>query len=89
MTAAMQAFLDSLTPDDLKNKRFAAFDTRAKSFIVKLLGYAAPRIESAVRAKYGNVIAPPNGFFVKGTQGPLADGEVERAAAWGKRLATR
>ncbi|MFA5308639.1 MAG: flavodoxin family protein [Dehalococcoidales bacterium] len=88
-TAAMKTFLDSLPDDVFKGKRLAAFDTRAKSFIVKLLGWAGTRIEAAVRAKYGNIIAPPKGFFVQGTQGPLAEGEEKRAAEWGKHLATR
>ena len=30
--------------------------------------------------------APPEGFFVKGSDGPLKDGEVERASAWGKAI---
>lgn len=29
---------------------------------------------------------PPEGFIVKGRDGPLAEGELERAAAWGKTI---
>jgi hypothetical protein len=29
-------------------------------------------------------VANPEGFFVKGTKGPLKDGEQERAASWAK-----
>jgi hypothetical protein len=28
----------------------------------------------------------PEGFFVKGTEGPLIEGEVERAAGWAKEM---
>jgi hypothetical protein len=28
----------------------------------------------------------PESFFVRGTRGPLEDGELERAADWGKAL---
>jgi hypothetical protein len=30
--------------------------------------------------------ASPEGFFVTGEQGPLKDGELERARAWAGRL---
>jgi flavodoxin I len=89
MTPAIKSFIDGLTPDDLANKRFASFDTRAKSFFVKLLGWAGVKIEAAIKAKHGNMIAPAEGFFVVGTKGPLAEGELARAEAWGKRIATR
>jgi flavodoxin I len=89
MTPAIKTFLDSLTPNDLKDKRFATFDTRAKSFIVKLFGWAGPKMQTIIISKNGNPIAPPMGFFVTGTKGPLVEGELERAAAWGKRIATR
>jgi flavodoxin I len=84
MTPATKTFLDSLTSDKMKDKRFAAFDTRAKSFVTKLFGYAAPRIETTIKQKGGNTTAQPQGFFVESTKGPLVDGELERAAIWAK-----
>jgi flavodoxin I len=86
-TAAVKTFLDSIPPEALKDKRFAAFDTRAKNFFVKMFGWAANRIEAAIKEKGGNVTAQPQGFFVKGTKGPLMDGELERAATWAKSIA--
>jgi flavodoxin I len=82
-TVAMKTFLDNLTADKLKDKRFAAFDTRLKGF-AKIFGYAAPRIEKAIREKGGNTTAQPQGFFVQSTKGPLVEGELERAATWAK-----
>jgi hypothetical protein len=38
------------------------------------------------RAGYRHIAADQR-FIVKGTYGPLADGEVERAKAWGAELA--
>jgi len=32
---------------------------------------------------------PEEGFFVEGTEGPLKDGEVERAAGWAKEIVKR
>ena len=86
-TKAMQAFLDSLTAEMLAGKRLAAFDTRLKTVFVKIFGWAANRIEAAIKEKGGNSTAQPQGFFVKATKGPLVDGELERAATWAKAIA--
>jgi len=32
------------------------------------------------------IVAKPNFFFVKGKEGPLQDGELEKAAAWAKQI---
>jgi len=29
---------------------------------------------------------PPEGFFVNGTEGPMKEGELERAAEWTKQI---
>jgi hypothetical protein len=29
---------------------------------------------------------PPEGFFVAGTEGPMKEGELDRAAAWVKQI---
>lgn len=87
-------FLNSIPGDALKGVRVAAFDTRIAGkeagvgarFITKIGGFAAPRIADALKKKGGDLIASPEGFNVKGTEGPLAPGEVERAAAWAKQL---
>ncbi len=84
-TQAIKAFLDSLTAESLKDKRFAAFDTRIKGW-AKIFGWAAPRIEKVIKDKGGNTTAQPQGFYVKGTKGPLAEGELERATTWAKAI---
>jgi flavodoxin len=86
-TAAIKAFLEKLPAEALKEKRLAAFDTRLKNIFTKVFGYAAPRIESAIKEKGGNATAQPQGFFVKSTKGPLLDGELERATNWAKSVA--
>jgi flavodoxin I len=85
-TAAMQQFLNKIPGNALKVKQVAAFDTRLKTKLVKLFGYAAGRIEKKLAEKGGNVVAPAEGFIVKGAKGPLLDGEIERAAAWAKSI---
>lgn len=83
---AMKTFLNGLTAEALAGKRVAAFDTRMKTFFVKMFGWAANRIEAAFKEKGANSTAQPQGFFVKGSKGPLVDGEVERAATWAKSV---
>jgi flavodoxin I len=84
---AVQDFLEKLPDGSLKKMGVSAFDTRLKSAFVKLFGYAAGRIAASLQDKGGKLVAPAEGFFVKGREGPLLDGEMERAAAWAKGLA--
>jgi flavodoxin I len=85
-TKPMQEFLGKIPDGALKNVNVAAFDTRAKSRWVKIFGYAAERIADELENKGGNLIAPPEPFYVKATKGPLVEGELERAAAWAKTI---
>jgi flavodoxin I len=85
-TAAMKAFLDMLPADAVKNKPVAAFDTRLKTPLVKMFGYAAQRIADELKKKGGKLIVPPEAFQVKGAKGPLADGALEKATDWGKSI---
>ncbi len=85
-TKATQEFLDRIPAGSLKNVRVAPFDTRLKTKLVKIFGYAAGRIEKALIDKGGILAGPAGLFFVKGTKGPLEEGEEERAAAWAKGI---
>ncbi|HEX9896370.1 MAG TPA: flavodoxin family protein [Dehalococcoidales bacterium] len=86
-TKAMQAFLNKLPEVSLKGINVAAFDTRMTTKFVRIFGYAAKRIASSLKAKGGNLVVPPEGFFVTGSKGPLKVGELERAANWAKGIA--
>ncbi|MBN1190152.1 MAG: flavodoxin family protein [Dehalococcoidales bacterium] len=81
-----QDFLYRVPSVALKNVSVAAFDTRIKTAIVKIFGFAAGRIADVLKSKGGTLVAPAQGFFVKGREGPLLDGEIERAAAWAGEL---
>ena len=63
--------------------RSAAFDTQAKG----PFGKGAPTIAKELEARGYARLAEPEGFVVKGQTGPLRDGELERAEAWGAELA--
>ena len=86
-TEAIQKFIDNIA---LKNIKFAVFDTRiskkdiniALRLLIKVIGYASPKIAKTLKSKGYEIITQPEGFLVKGKEGPLADGEIERARDW-------
>jgi flavodoxin I len=82
----VQDFLKKVPELSLKGISVAAFDTRISKRIVGVFGYAAGRIGGKLKKKGAALIAPPEGFFVTGGQGPLKEGELERAAAWARGL---
>ncbi|KUM42304.1 flavodoxin domain-containing protein [Arthrobacter sp. EpRS71] len=61
----------------------AGFDTRVKLFIH---GDAARKITKTLKEAGASTISKPMAFYVKGTEGPLLDGEMSRATAWGEEL---
>ncbi len=94
-TPAVTGWLKGLSSDALRNVRVAAFDTRISvvdinsrvlAFLVSRLGYAAEPIAKVLRKKGGTPIASPEGFFVVDKEGPLKDGERDRAERWASAL---
>ncbi len=92
-TKAIVNFLNKIPSNGLKSVKVSAFDTRillssikssALRFIVKIGGYAAKSVANRLKKKGGDLIMPPEGFLVTGEEGPLKDGELERAADWAK-----
>ena len=63
----------------LAGAKVAAFGTRTKRTV---FGYAAPRIAKRLEKSGGKLVAPPERFLVLGMEGPLKEGELERAAGW-------
>lgn len=91
-----RAFLRDLPAASLAGVRVAAFDTRVDvadvdnpilTPMVRVFGYAAEPIARRLVRRGGTPLDRPEGFIVEGTEGPLRDGELERAEAWGTTLA--
>jgi flavodoxin len=82
-----QGFLDQIQAPALEGVKVAGFDTRMTNRLITLFGTAAPKIAKALEKKGGTLAGPPGGFYVTGGEGPLKEGEVERAAAWAQGLA--
>jgi flavodoxin len=70
---------------DVRGISAATFDTRI--FKPRVPGSAAKGGEKRLRRKGFRIIAPAESFWVTGTQGPLVEGEIERARDWASRLA--
>lgn len=85
-TQDMQNFLKDIAKTDIKGLKFASFDTRISAKWVGIFGYAAGRIAKNLRKKGADLIKDPEPFFVTGTEGPLKEGEMERAAAWAQEV---
>jgi flavodoxin len=101
-TSAITDLLKGIPQNSLKGIKVAAFDTRLTksniektpilAFFVKLFGraaYADKSIADRLTKKGGELIANPEGFFVEGMEGPLVQGELERAADWARLIVSK
>jgi flavodoxin I len=98
-TPTISNLLKRIPKKGLKGVKVTAFDTRLTPreidetpvlpFFVKLFGqsaYAAKPLTDKLKERGGELIVPPEGFFVEGMKGPLVAGELERAADWAKHI---
>ena len=90
-SAALRAFIDAL-PAGLRGVPVATFDTRYRGS-TWIMGSAAAEAAKALRKAGSELVAPPESFFI-GRGGrlelqTLEAGEIERAEAWGRTVATR
>ncbi|MGD8475453.1 MAG: flavodoxin domain-containing protein [Anaerolineae bacterium] len=96
-TGPTTAMLKSIPSGGLRGVKVAAFDTRITeaeierikilAFFVRLFGYAAEPIATRLQKKSGELLVPPEPFYVGGTEGPLLEGELDRAADWARQIA--
>jgi flavodoxin I len=94
-TPAISRLLGKVPTNGLCRVKVAAFDTRISlsdmkprilRFLVRLLGYAAEPISKQLKRKGGELTVPPEGFLVEGKEGPLKEGELERASDWARQI---
>jgi len=76
-------FLANLPKDSLAGVKAAAFDTRINIIVH---GDAVKKIAKGL-ATAGAEIVGTEFFYVKDKEGPIAEGELERALAWANKLA--
>lgn len=81
----MQSFLERLRPEHLSGLKAAAFDTRMR--LPRFLRGSGAEVIAARLSELGvEPLLPPEGFLVKGREGPMRDGEEERAISWARML---
>ncbi len=93
-TPALEAFVKQLPANSLKGMSVAAFDTRFEAeeqgvglrLVMSVIRYAAERIAKDLAKKGGRLVAEPEGFIVENKEGPLKQGELERASKWAKGM---
>jgi flavodoxin len=85
-TTGLREWIAALAKPTDAGRLVAAFDTRVRK--VKHLPAAASRKAAHLMAKKGyELVVPPHGFLVEDVSGPLADGQLEEATAWGRKIA--
>lgn len=92
-TPATMDFFKNLPNNALHKIKAAAFDTRIPlekaepgflRFMIKLFGYADEKIAKKLEKAGAYLALKSTGFGVQGTEGPLEEGELERAKSWAK-----
>ncbi len=76
----VEAFLDGLEDRGFGDVAAVAFDTRMGDPPADQV--ASTVIDQRLRDAGCRVVAPPESFVVTGVEGPLAQGELERAGDW-------
>jgi flavodoxin len=79
---AVRPVLESLPRRILGGRPVAAFDTSYKMSRWLAPFTAARKLASRLRKLGGKGVVPPETFHVEGREGPLYEGEIERARVW-------
>ena len=95
-TSPTRDLIKRIPKNCLEGTCVAGFDTRIVDEQVKsnkvfskmadVFGYAAEPISENLEKKGGKVVMQPAGYYVEGTEGPLSEGELERAEEWGRQI---
>jgi flavodoxin len=82
----VKALLEKLPAPGKDSPKAAAFDTRMPNWWLKPFGFAGPKISNNLKTKGWDVLVPGEGFIVTGGEGPLRDGEEQRARSWAEGI---
>jgi flavodoxin len=87
-TPTMRTFLENTATAQIRDLAVACFDTRYHK-ARWLTGSAAAVMARKLGQAGVTLVAPPESFFVVAMEGPLENGELERATAWARALASK
>ncbi len=85
----VRPILEALPKRVLNGVRVAAFDTSYKMNWFLSLFTASRPLNRKLRQLGGKQIVPPESFFVVEKEGPLFEGELERAKTWAETILAR
>jgi flavodoxin len=89
LPVAVRPIFERLPKRILRDKSFAVFDTSYKMspFLAKFT--AAKRLDKKLRKLGGKRVVRPETFHVMEREGPLFEGEIERAGVWANSILAR
>lgn len=83
--AGAREWIAAVRPESFSTKKIAVFDTRVGR--VRRFPFAAGLTAARLLRRRGfEVVGGPAAFLVENTPGPLTDGELDRAEAWGRTI---
>jgi len=94
-TPEILAFIKAFDPASMRGVKAAAFDTRIPEdqtesgflrLMIRLFGYADKKIAKRLKNQGATLALESEGFGVSDTEGPLLEGELERAKSWAKQI---
>ncbi len=94
-TPAIVTFIKNLDRASMRKVKAAAFDTRIPEdktdsgflrLMISLFGYADKKIAKILKNQGANLALESDGFGVSDTEGPLIEGELDRAREWAKQI---
>jgi flavodoxin len=85
LTPAMQTLFEHMPREALYGLATVTFDTRYR-MVEFLSGSAAHLMAQRLKRAGARLLLPPESFFVHASEGPLEDGELERAGQWAERI---
>jgi flavodoxin len=83
---SVRPILKTLPKRIFRGVQMAAFDTSYEMNWFLNLFTAAKKLQQALRKKGGRLVVPPKTFIVSGREGPLVEGEIERAHSWAQSI---
>jgi flavodoxin len=86
---AVRPVFETLPRRILRNVPVAAFDTSYKMSAWLARSTAARKLDRRLRRLGGKRVVPPETFHVVEREGPLYDGEIERAKEWAESIPGR
>ena len=87
---AVRPIFEDLPKRSLRGVPIAAFDTSYKMSAFLARFTAAKKVDRKLRKLGGKRLLPPETFHVEDNhEGPLYDGEIERAKAWAESILAR